>query len=189
MVTVAEILDRLSQRLSEKRLVHSRNVARTAAEIARKEGQPVCKAVKAGLLHDYARGLDIEELRIITRENSLKIDEYEWKNPILLHAPVGAFLVQQDLKINDGSILKAIRYHTTGYPEMDKLGLIIFLSDIIEPGRDFPGVIKIRREIENGLESAVISACDLTLQYNIVKKRIIHPHTLMLRNKLLEGSN
>ena len=70
---------------------------------------------------------------------------------------------------------------------MSKLEKIIFVADVIEPGRNFPGVDLIREKIEKDLDEAVILVCDFTIKYNIDRKRIIHPNTLYTRNSLLKG--
>lgn len=38
-------------------------------------------------------------------------------------------------QVEDEEILSAIRYHTTGHPDMTVLEKIIYLADYIEPGR------------------------------------------------------
>ncbi len=37
------------------------------------------------------------------------------------------------------AVYEAIRWHTTGKPDMTLLEKIIYLADYIEPNRDFPG--------------------------------------------------
>ena len=36
--------------------------------------------------------------------------------------------------------LEAIRLHSTGAPDMTELDMVVYLADLIEPGRDFDGV-------------------------------------------------
>jgi len=70
---------------------------------------------------------------------------------------------------------------------MSLIEKIIFIADVIEPNRDFPGVDLIREKIELNIDKAVILACDFTIKYNIERRRIIHPNTLLTRNTLLKG--
>ena len=72
---------------------------------------------------------------------------------------------------------------------MSTLEKIIFVADIVEPGRDFPGVNLIREKLDNDLDGAVVLVCDFTIKYNIDRQRIIHPNTLITRNSLLKGAN
>ena len=42
-------------------------------------------------------------------------------------------------------ICEAIRWHTTGKPEMSLLEQIVYLADVTEETRDFPGVEDLRK--------------------------------------------
>ena len=63
----------------------------------------------------------------------------------MLHQYSGAYVAERVLGVTDADVLDAIRYHTSGRPEMSALGKLIFLADMLEAGRDFPGVRKLRR--------------------------------------------
>jgi predicted HD superfamily hydrolase involved in NAD metabolism len=106
--------------------------------VAKKYGADKNKAYIAGLLHDVAKGLSADSLKAIASENGIKVDEHEVNNPKLLHGKVGAAIVSRELGINDEDILSAIKWHTTGHKNMTLLEKIIYLADIIEPGRNFP---------------------------------------------------
>ncbi|MEJ6951100.1 bis(5'-nucleosyl)-tetraphosphatase (symmetrical) YqeK [Natronospora cellulosivora (SeqCode)] len=183
----ADLILDLKNKLSEKRFVHSLAVADTAEIIANIENCSVMKARQAGLLHDYAKLLSFNELKRISDLilDDWKIDNDELSIPHLLHAPVSAYLVERNLGINDREVLEAIRYHTIGSPDMGKLAQIIYVADYIEPNRNFKEADIIRKELENGLDSAIILICNYSIQYNIKKERIIHPNTLRLRNAYL----
>ena len=56
-------------------------------------------------------------------------------NPALIHGKLGAFYAKTKYQVEDEEILSAIRYHTTGHPDMTVLEKIIYLADYIEPGR------------------------------------------------------
>lgn len=168
---------------------HTFSVVQTAVNLARKYDADVSRVEMAGLLHDYARNFDNKELLEIVKNNNIEIDEWEKEIPELLHSPVGAFLAKKEFKIRDQEILNAIRYHTIGRPKMCLIEKIIFVADVIEPNRDFPGVDLIRKKLEEDLDKAVILVCDYTIKYNIKRNRIIHPNTLLTRNSLLRGEN
>ena len=42
--------------------------------------------------------------------------------------------------VTNQDVLNAIHYHTTGRAGMSNLEKIIYVADMIEPGRNFPGV-------------------------------------------------
>ena len=54
----------------------------------------------------------------------------------LLHSKVGAVWAGDKYGVADEDIISAISYHTTGKPDMSTLEKIVYMSDVIEPGRD-----------------------------------------------------
>lgn len=184
-----QYIEIIKKRLNNKRYIHSIEVANLARKLARINGVDPDKAYLAGLLHDYAKCLSNQELLKIARENNLIIDEIEYKQAELLHGPVGAFLIRQELKITDESILNAVKYHTTGCADMDTLMQIIYIADYTEPGRIFEGVEELRKLVLEDLSQGVLEGLDTSLKHIINGKRLIHPLTISARNwMLLEGS-
>lgn len=179
------VINIIKGRLSERRFEHSIQVADTARQMANRYDADSAKTYFAGLLHDYGKGMSGPELLRIAGENGLIEDDVELKSPDLLHAPVGAFLLQKDLGINDDEVLDAVRYHTLGRIHMSVLDKIIYLADMIEPGRDFPGIERLRCIAERDLDQAMIVGIDSTLRYCVDRGMLIHPRTIMVRNCLL----
>ena len=179
----------LKKRLTAKRYTHTVSVAQTAAKLAKMYEGDADQAYLAGLLHDYARDLSPTELLTIAQENELLTDHVEVVNPDLLHGVVGAFLLRQDGLVTDEVILRAIRYHTTGHPQMDNLGRIIYIADYIEPGRDFPGVDKLRTVTYKNLDYGVLAGLDHTMLYLLQSGAFIHPLSVAARNRMLEEVN
>jgi predicted HD superfamily hydrolase involved in NAD metabolism len=180
-----EILGRLARHLSPKRLEHSRGVSRTAAELAARCGADVAKARLAGLLHDCARGIPNNILLQTAAASGIVVNGVEQREPVLLHAPVGAVLARRDYGVEDPEVLSAIRWHTTGGPAMSLLDEIVFLADFIEPGRSFPGVERLRELAAASLPEALLAAYDQTLRYLLAGGGLIHPATVEGRNALL----
>jgi predicted HD superfamily hydrolase involved in NAD metabolism len=179
------ILARLTKNLTPKRLKHSLGVSETAVALAGRFGADVAKARLAGLLHDCAREMPSNILLQTAEAFGIVVNDVEQREPMLLHAPVGAFIAIRDYGVDDPEVLRAITWHTTGGPVMSLLDNIIFLADFIEPGRSFPGVDKLRRSAEDSLQTALLAAYDQTLEYLIYKRGLIHPATVEGRNALL----
>jgi HD superfamily phosphohydrolase YqeK len=59
------------------------------------------------------------------------------------------------------------------------------LADYIEPGRDFPGVDKLRKLARKDIDEALIAGFDGTIQVLIEQRKRIFPLTLAARNGLL----
>ncbi|KKM11190.1 hypothetical protein SY88_09875 [Clostridiales bacterium PH28_bin88] len=165
---------------------HSLRVELAARDLAVRYGADVERAALAGLLHDYARDLPEEQLKEMAIANNLISHPVDFLLPVLLHAPVGAYLVSRDLGILDQEILDAIARHTIGNPTMSVMEKVIFLADMIEPGRSFPGADDLRRTAEQDLDKAMLAAFDSALSYVISRGSLIHPVTVEARNNLLQ---
>ena len=68
---------------------------------------------------------------------------------------------------------------------MTLLDKIVCLADYMEPGRDFPGVERIRELAEKDLERALLAGFDSTISYLLQKEKRIYPLTLEARNDLI----
>lgn len=126
----------MEKELSAGRYTHTLGVAYTASSLAMAHGENMEKAMLAGLLHDCAKSMHGSELVAICEKGHLSMNAAERANPTaLLHAKAGAYLAEHKYGVSDVDILNAIRYHTTGRPDMSKLEKIIYIADYIEPGR------------------------------------------------------
>ncbi len=133
---IANIRKEMETVLSSKRYAHTLGVAYTAAALAMAHGEPMEDAMIAGLLHDCAKSMHGSELVAICEKARLNVTAVERSNPTaLLHAKAGAYLAQHKYGVNNDNILNAIRYHTTGRPDMSRLEKILYIADYIEPNR------------------------------------------------------
>ncbi len=148
--------------LGDKRYNHTIQTTETAMKLAEIYGCDVEKVEIAGLLHDCARGLESEEQLIMLEGTDFYTALSEV--PKILHGPCGAILAEKDFGIEDRDILNAIANHTCGRPDMSLLEKIIFVADAIEPGRDFPGVEKLRKTAYRDLNMAVLISLEGTRQ-------------------------
>jgi predicted HD superfamily hydrolase involved in NAD metabolism len=165
------------ERLSNKRYAHSLSVARTAEHLAKVHGLDPKRSRLAGILHDTAREIGKEELLRVAEEDGLSVSDFERERPILLHGPVAAKLAKEDLRVEDGEILAAVRAHTTGEPGMGPLALALFVADKIEPGREQPGVENLRALASVGLHRAARAALEDSISYNERRDRPAHPRS------------
>jgi len=179
------IIAKLSEKLSAKRFRHSVGVSETAERLAELHGCDKAKAKLAGILHDCARELPSNRLLSTAEAFGIVVGDLERHEPVLLHAALGARMAQSEYGVTDREVHQSIRLHTTGGSNMTVLDKIIFLADVIEPGRSFPGVDKIRELARENLDKALLAAYDQSLQYLIERNGIIHPDTIQGRNELL----
>ena len=133
---VPMIRKKLKKKLEPYRYEHTLSVSYTAMALAMRYGCDLEKAELAGLLHDCARQFDNQTIYEKCLEKGIPVTEDEEKNKVLLHAKYGSYMAEHKYQITDPEILSAIRYHTTGKPDMTLLEKIIYIADYIEPRRN-----------------------------------------------------
>ncbi|MET3574706.1 bis(5'-nucleosyl)-tetraphosphatase (symmetrical) YqeK [Bhargavaea ullalensis] len=178
------IKSEVEKRLPAGRFAHVLRVANTAEELARLFGEDPARARTAALLHDVAKAMPKEELRemVLSEGDPQKVLGFHHE---LWHAPAGALIAEREFGIADRGILNAIRFHTTGRAGMSALEQIIYTADMIEPGRDFPGVEALREESRKSLSGGVAACTAHNLCYLAGKRAGIHPDTLACYNDSL----
>lgn len=181
-----KLMELVAAKLSPRRFRHSTGVAQVAVELAEKNGLSPHKAFAAGMVHDYARELQVEQLEGLARKLGVE-DEISLNQPELLHAPVGAYLIKEELGIDDPEIIQAVSSHTLGRRKMGRLEQIIYLADMIEPHRVYPGVEDLRQIARVGLQQGILGALDHTIKYLVEIGKPIHIRTLEARNYLIMG--
>lgn len=180
-----EALRLVKGQLTEHRYQHTLGVMETAIQLAEKYAADVKKAELAAIFHDYAKFRPKEEMKQIIKEQGFPEDLLGY-NPELWHAPAGTYLVEKEAGITDRDVLDAIRFHTSGRPNMTLLEKVIYLADYIEPGRHFPGVEEVREIAEGSLDRAVIKAVQNTILFLMKKNQTVYPDTFYTYNDLVQ---
>ena len=162
-----------------ERAQHSLRVAIAAAERAKALGVDEKQAVCAGLFHDCAKN--------VKNESALKgfrLRKAWGKIPSpVLHQFTGAYLARTAFGVQDEQVLDAIRYHTSAKPKMTALGKLIFLADMVEEGRQYEGVERLRelfyenRKGARGLDKCLREALKETIGFLQKKDADIYPLT------------
>lgn len=187
--SVKAIEARVRGLLSDERVEHTLGVVDMAQRLAVRYDCRQDKAGVAALLHDCARDLGREDLLKRILEFGIVVDEIEERNPVLLHAGVGAEMARSDFGVQDADVLNAIRFHTTGRPGMSTLEQVVFLADCIEEAREYTGIEEARGLAFRDLRSACLRALSSTLGYILSQGTLIHPRTLEAYNWMLLSRN
>lgn len=180
-----EALEIVKKQLTDHRYEHTLGVVKTAKKLASLYNVDVEQAQLAAIFHDYAKFRPKEEMKQIIIEEKMEPDLLLYGTE-LWHAPVGAFLVKKEVGIQDEEVLNAIRYHTTGRPNMTKLEKVVFLADFIEPNRSFKGVEKARELAKESLNEAVLFALQHTTVFLMKHHRSVYPGTIFTYNSLIK---
>ena len=166
-----------------QRWIHAGGCSRTAAALARKYGAAETAAARAGILHDMTKALTPEQQAQFCRRYALEITQDEQISPELLHAKTAAYAAEHIFG-EAPEICGAIRWHTTGRPDMTTLEKIIYIADYMEPNRDFDGVERLRHLAYTDLDKAMLLGVEMTIQEMQQRQVPIHTNTLQARDWL-----
>ena len=156
--------DRLSLMVSDYRWEHCLRVGKIAKELAKslKYYTLLDKAYVAGVYHDYAKEIPKEECLKYARK--LKIKKFiSWK---VLHGPIGAYLINKNLLIDDYQVITAVKNHVI--PEdFSTLTKIVFCADKLDIRKD--GEIENRKKLLELCKKDISAGFDAI---NVVLKKI-----------------
>ena len=185
-LTVEEMRALLQQSLKPKRYEHSVRVYETAIKMAEHYHADVKKVAVAAMIHDCGRQIPKEDSVAKAKELGIPVDPVEAAQPILLHAKLGVYYAVHKYGVSpeDKEVLDAIRYHSTGTADMTDTARIVFLADLIEPGRDFEGVEAIREASWQDLDKGMFLSYDNTIRYLLEDGLLIHPDAIAGYNQL-----
>lgn len=171
------------ERLTPKRYRHTLGVEEMAAQMALRFGEDEQDARVAALLHDVTKRLSTgEQLKLC--EHYGIIANYSESETALLHADTAAAVAKDEFGVSQ-RVASAIASHTTGAPNMAALDKIIYLADCIEPGRDYPGVDRLRQLCQTDLDEAMICALQHTIRYVQAQGKTPNPRSQQALNQLI----
>lgn len=158
-----KIIKHLKESLGPRLFAHCLGVEAAAVQIAAASSnyRLIKSCCIAGLLHDASKCLTLFEMQKAAAASGFKIRPEVLEKEGLLHGHVSAAIARAVFGIADARIISAIRHHTLGRPEMNALEKIIFISDYIEPTRNFEGIETLRRKayeaiFSGGLDRALL---------------------------------
>lgn len=180
-----EMRMRLEERLKPSRYRHSLGVSQTAIRLARIYGIDEDAAAVAGLLHDWDKALSTDELRRKAKKLGCA-PKYVRKNaPGVLHSFTAAATLRDEFPELSDAVLQAIARHTCGAEDMSGLDMVVFIADMIEPGRTYPHVQALRDAVGTvSLDELFFQAYASTLRYLIGAGMVVYPDSLSVYNAL-----
>lgn len=176
----------IKEKLSEHRYIHSIGVMKKAEELAKFYGLDTKKAKLIGLAHDIAKQMSLSEIQKYILNYHLELDKIEKINSELAHAKIGADICKRKYNF-DEQMVYAVKYHTTGSPDMDMMAKIIFMADKIEENRNYEDIKERRKLTLENIDKAIIETINYIITDNITKGRIIHINSINTRNYLLQN--
>ncbi|MDO4443493.1 MAG: bis(5'-nucleosyl)-tetraphosphatase (symmetrical) YqeK [Slackia sp.] len=184
--TFEEMRRRLEQRVKPSRYRHSMGVSQTAEQLARIYGVDCDAAAVAGLLHDWDKALSFKELRRLAKKHKLAPKSVRKQMPGVLHAVTAPRSLKRAFPGLSPEVLQAIARHTCGAVDMTDLDKVVFIADIIEPGRTFSDVAPLREAVGAvSLDELFFMTYGSTLVYLIEAGLPVHPDSLEVWNALV----
>lgn len=181
--TWESIVTAVRERLSAPAFEHSLRVAETAGALADVYGVDRDVAMQAGMLHDWDRELDADALVESARIREIPVGTVEQDSPYLLHAATGAAGVREALPGLDDRVYLAIERHTVGAREMNDVDMVVWVADMIEPGRGHSGLDDVREVVGIvGLHTLFARAYEHSVAHIVAKRRPLHPDTVAVWN-------
>ena len=154
------------------RFAHVVRVARLAERLAMQHAVPPEKARLAGFLHDLARFYSADRLLSECAARGMVIDAFERRNPIVLHARLGAELARERFDVRDDAVLSSIRKHTLADTQMSPLDAIVYLADSLEPGRTYPERAALEALAFEDLDAAMCAVLTATVAYQSARYEV-----------------
>ena len=197
---IAELRDRVRDRLSAKRFAHVLAVEDCAAKLGRYMLPSRVNELRvAALLHDISKELPTEEhIRLLIEDGFALTDEDRASAPIL-HSFTAPIIVKRDFSnFATPDVLSAVFKHTVGDSDMSIFDKIIFISDYVELTRSYNSCIMVRNflfdnfdrlneaEREKRLNESCIASIDGALDALSRSKSVINPRMLMTKKSLLD---
>ena len=188
---------RLSGYISGKRLSHTLAVEQEMAELCRIfniTGEDAFLLRVAALLHDVTKEKKRDEQVALCREGKMPFGDDELYSPKVFHAMTAPVVIKRDFpEYYVESVVSPIRYHTTGRPNMTLGEKLLYLADYIEPTRDFPDCVRLRREFYEAedpsqpehLKRILLMSYDMTIRNLLDEGAQIHPQTVLSMNALI----
>lgn len=184
-----QFIEIIRKRESDRRFLHSLEVAREAERLAKKYGADPDKARVAGLLHDVMKDISPDEQLQIFKDFDILLDDVEQKAKKLWHARAGAAFLEHILKISDQDLLNAVRYHTTARAGMSLLEKVLYIADFTSADRDYDDVDVMRKLADRSLKEAMRYALEYTVRDLTDRGYPVHPDTLAALHEIKTGGN
>lgn len=149
---------RVKESMSGYRWKHTVGVAVMAAENCARYNVPEKSAIIAALLHDCGKEIPPDSPLVANCAVASDVP-----SPVV-HQSIGAYLAENVYGVTDTDILNAVGYHCSGRENMSPLEKLIYLSDMLEEGRTYDGVQRLREIFKRDKDEALYCAVKAQLQ-------------------------
>ena len=193
----------MEKNMSPKRFRHTYEVERMALRLGSiffpNDKEALMKLRAAALLHDMTKEYTAEMQLYIMEKKGIALTREDRAAPKTFHARTAAALIPDEYpELADPDVVTAVRYHTTGRPDMTLYEKLIYLADYIDMSRTFADCVTLReyffgKDVEEMTESeklrhlddTLILSFDMTIKGLIEEGRVVSADTIAARNHLI----
>lgn len=179
----------VKRRVSKKRFEHIKYVSKVCKYMAEVYGADAKKARLAGILHDWDKNLDNEEIQEKCRDLGIvdEVGRFVYDNmPQLLHGPTAAFELKKLYPDIPDDVLHAIYVHTTACIDMSDLDKILYVADAIEPNRAYDELRELQELVGHVSLHELYKTVYVYWTLKLVEHRVVlHPQTIEIYNDLV----
>ena len=191
-----QLQERVQQRVGALPVKLQAHIARAqgiARELAPFHQVDPERAALGILAHDVARAMPGTELIEYAARFDLPIGVVDRQVPLLLHGPVGAEILRREdgmgMEAEDdcADLYRAVYWHTTAHPTLDRLGKIVFLADKLDPNKRkrYPFQPQLLELARQDLDQALLDFLTRQIVDLANRGNLVHPMMLEARNELL----
>jgi nicotinate-nucleotide adenylyltransferase len=197
---IDELRERVRASMSDFRFTHTAEVEKMAARIGEIYAPDKIDILRvAALLHDITKEIGVDEQIAILEKNGEQMGLFARLAHKTLHARTAVYAIMQVYpEFADEEVIRAVRYHTTGHPNMTLTEMIVYLADYIDESRKFEDCIKLRNyfwdarpeemnesEREEHLLRTLLLSFDMTLTSLINEGSLTSVESVGARNSII----
>ena len=169
----------LAERLPRKRHTHVMGVEGMTLLLADQWGIDPEACHLAALLHDYAKAQPARELEtLLAKSQRFALSEEDRQHPAIWHGLAAAEIAATRFALTDDRIREAVAWHPTGAAPWSDVGLVLYVADYLEPGRNFTGVDQQRAQFSAlSLREAALAIAKEKIRIVQQRGQVVHSRT------------
>jgi predicted HD superfamily hydrolase involved in NAD metabolism len=161
-------------------------VREIAANLALPLGLDLGRVDLAAAAHDLDRATPGAALLEWASHHGIPVNPVEARLPMLLHGPVAAARLREEMGVEDPEVLEAVRWHTTGVEPCGTIARVIFVADKLDPDKAarYPHIGAVREQAAVDLDRAAATFLAGDLRRLLEQGGLVHPASLDAYNAL-----
>ncbi len=165
--------------ISFYRYKHIQGVVKLSIELSAIYNIDQTKCMMASLLHDITKEMSREQQLTILGKMEIT-DQLVLDTLALWHGFSASQYVQDHYKVDDLNVIEAIKYHTIGTNTNNDIFRVLFVADYLEENRNYPSVIKLRKQIGLDLKQLTKLVAKDKVRDQKLKDQTVHSNLLGL---------